>query len=293
VSESFFVPIGDSPEPARRDGELSVEPSVERYLALEACVGPWSPDAMHGGPPSALLVRACERVAGITRSGQIAVAGQVALRTSVEFLSPVPVGEIEVRSRVVRAGRRITLAEAWITSGRRDVLHARTWLLATQPPDSATRTPDLPPDPAPGAPGRAPRPADCPATMSTWSFPYAEAIDWRGVSGDPQTPGDAAVWACTRIPIVPGERPTGLQRAVLVADSGNGISSALDWQAWSFVNVDLDVHLSRPPAGEWVLVDARTRYQPSGTGLATSVLHDEDGVVGAGAQTLLVTPRNR
>ena len=36
-------------------------------------------------------------------------------------------------------------------------------------------------------------------------------------------------------------------------------------------------------------LDARTRYEPGGTGLATSVLHDESGVVGTGAQTLLVS----
>jgi acyl-CoA thioesterase len=74
-----------------------------------------------------------------------------------------------------------------------------------------------------------------------------------------------------------------------VADSGNGISAALDWDRWSFVNVDLAVHLSRPLTGEWVLLDARTRYEPGGTGLATSVLHDVDGVVGTGAQTLLIS----
>lgn len=87
-------------------------------------------------------------------------------------------------------------------------------------------------------------------------------MQWRSVSGDALGPGDAAVWSTPRIPLVPGRRPSGLQRAVLVADSGNGVSAALDWERWSFVNVDLDVHLSRPLRGEWVLLDASTRYQP-------------------------------
>jgi hypothetical protein len=115
-------------------------------------------------------------------------------------------------------------------------------------------------------------------------------MEWRHVSGDPGGPGDAAAWARPRIPLLPGEPLTGLQRAVLVADSGNGISAALDWDRWSFVNIDLVVHLSRGLVGDWVLLDARTRYEPGGTGLATSVLHDERGIVGTGAQTLLVSP---
>ena len=101
--------------------------------------------------------------------------------------------------------------------------------------------------------------------------------------------GDAAAWARPRIPLVPGETLSGLQRAVLIADSGNGISAALDWDRWSFVNVDLAVHLSRAVRGEWVLLDARTRYEPGGTGLATSELHDVDGAIGAGAQTLVIS----
>jgi hypothetical protein len=90
---------------------------------------------------------------------------------------------------------------------------------------------------------------------------------------------------------VDGEEPSGLQRAVLTADSGNGVSAGLDWNAWSFVNIDLDVHLSRPLVGEWVLLDAATRYESNGTALATSGLADEQGPVGRGAQTLVVTHR--
>lgn len=87
------------------------------------------------------------------------------------------------------------------------------------------------------------------------------------------------------------EEPSGLQRAILVADSGNGISAALDWDRWMFVNVDLDVHLARPFEGSWVLLDAGTRYTSAGSALAGSVLRDRHGVVGAGAQTLVVVPR--
>ncbi len=263
ISEAFFVP-----EPG----------SATRLRGQEACVGPWSTTLMHGGPPSALLVRACEHAA----AG--AAEGLVALRTSVDFLSGVPVGDVEVTARVVRAGRRITLTEAVLVAGDREVLHARTWHVRL------ADLPDLGADPRPADP-----PADPlahPPTMEAWGFPYARAMEWRAVSGDPEGPGDAAVWSRTRIPVVAGEEPSGLQRAVLTADSGNGLSAALDWSRWSFVNIDLDVHLSRPLDGEWVLLDAASRYERTGTGLVRSRLSDVRGLVGRGAQTLVISPAN-
>jgi Thioesterase-like superfamily len=260
VSEAFFTALGDG-----------------RFRAEEACVGPWSPDLMHGGPPSALLVRACERAA------EEAAPGLVALRAGVDFLSAVPVGPVAVVARVVRTGRRIALTEAVLDAGGREVLHARVWHVRTA--DEATPALDQQP------PAEVPPPEQSPPTMTDWTFPYARAVEWRAVGGDPVGAGPATVWSRARILVVPGEDPSGLQRAVLSADSGNGISANLDWAAWSFVNIDLDVHLSRPLVGDWVLLDATTRYEESGTALAASSLWDERGRVGRGAQTLVVAPR--
>jgi hypothetical protein len=84
---------------------------------------------------------------------------------------------------------------------------------------------------------------------------------------------------------------SGLQRAVLVGDSGSGVSSELVWDDWAFLNIDLDVHLLRQPESDWLLLDSRTRLGSSGTGLATTTFRDRVGVVGSGAQTLVVSPR--
>ena len=69
-----------------------------------------------------------------------------------------------------------------------------------------------------------------------------------------------------REPIVAGEPPTPLQRVLVVANTGNGVSSALDWRRFTFINVDLTVHLERLPGGEWVCLDAVTL--PGRTGMA-------------------------
>ena len=99
-----------------------------------------------------------------------------------------------------------------------------------------------------------------------FTFPYAEAIAWRFVSGAPKVPGPATVWARMRLPLVAGEPTSPLQQAVVLTDSGSGVSAALDWECWSFVNVELTVHLARAPAAGLGLPagrdhDARRRHR--------------------------------
>jgi hypothetical protein len=95
------------------------------------------------------------------------------------------------------------------------------------------------------------------------------------------------------VPLLPGEEPSPLQRVLVAADSGNGVSAALDWRRYLFINVDLSVHLHRMPEGEWVCLDAVTLPQPNGVGMADTALFDERGPIGRAAQTLLVDERDR
>ena len=81
------------------------------------------------------------------------------------------------------------------------------------------------------------------------------------------------------------------QRALVIADSGNGASLEIDVARWFSLNTELTVHLHREPAGEWICLDAQTTITPGGAGLATSALSDLDGPVGVAAQSLLITPR--
>ena len=74
-----------------------------------------------------------------------------------------------------------------------------------------------------------------------------------------------------------------------MADAASGISHVLDWRRWVFINVDLGIHLERPPEGEWMAMNAVTRLGPTGAGLCTSVLSDGRGRVGVSTQTLRVT----
>ena len=103
-------------------------------------------------------------------------------------------------------------------------------------------------------------------------------------------PGPATVWMRMRVPLVEGEEPTPLQRVLVAADSGNGVSAALDWREHLFINTDLSVHLLRPPESEWVVPRGRDAAGRP-LGLADTALWDERGRIGRAAQTLLVRPR--
>jgi hypothetical protein len=140
-----------------------------------------------------------------------------------------------------------------------------------------------PPPPGEGEPGR--------FFHTGYDVGYHTAMEYRFVSGAFMDAGPAVVWMRMAVPLLPGEEPSPLQRVLAAADSGNGVSAALDWQRYLFINVDLTVHLHRLPAGEWVCLDAETFPETSGVGMADTRLLDERGQIGRGVQTLLVADR--
>lgn len=250
---------------------------VARYLAGPATAGPWAPHLQHGGPPNALAVASAERRA----AAETGRDDLVAMRLAADFVGPVPVAEIEVRSRVVRAARSAALVEVDVSAEGRPCLLTRVWLVRSA--DTAAVAPALP------EPASVPEDPDGPVGLGV-EFGYGQSLEWRFVRGRMDVPGPAVAWVRPTIGLCEGLDYSGLARTALIADSASGISSELSWAEWSFLNVDLDVHLFRPFHGEWLLMDATTQLGAGGAGLARSTLSDVRGVVGAGLQTLVLAP---
>jgi hypothetical protein len=99
------------------------------------------------------------------------------------------------------------------------------------------------------------------------------------------------VWMRLRHPLLPGEPLTPLARLAATADFGNGVSAALPFERYLFINADLTIHLERLPRGEWIGLDARTLLHENGVGTAEGLLHDIHGPLGRAFQTLVVQPR--
>ena len=246
------------------------------WTSTELTRGPWSPEHQHGGPPAALLARALERdLAALEPAARI-------VRMTVEILRPIPIAALAIEVERVRTGRQVQELGGRILVEGREVCRASALCI---------RTTEL--DFAPPA-GAAPVP---PEQSAPFEFPFfTEAVGYhrgmevrfaRGTWGS----GAVTAWMRMRAPLVPGEEPSPLQRVMIAADSGNGVSAVLDVQRYTFVNPDLTVYLHRPPVGEWVCLDASTTPQPSGIGLAESALHDVEGPIGRSLQSLVVARR--
>jgi hypothetical protein len=267
-----------------------------RFRATEHTAGPWSPDAQHMGPPAALLTRELERCGGSVRRSDSDKAADTdagvdtdasrrssLVRLVFEVLGPVPLSELTVRAAVERSGRTVELLSAELIAGDRTAVRARAWRAAHTDTASVTA----------GAPASLPPPTGTEPMAIPYGLRrgYLNATEWRSVSGGMNGAGAATVWGRTLVDIVAGEKSTALQRLCAIADSGNGVSGRLDSRQWLYINTDLTLHLYRDPVGEWIGLDAETVVGPTGSGLATSVLHDHTGALGRAAQSLVIRPR--
>ncbi|MSO42484.1 MAG: thioesterase family protein [Solirubrobacterales bacterium] len=262
--------------------EAFYERDGDGFVAAELTRGPWDSGAQHFGPPAALIGREIERLGG-GRVGDQGPHAQVG-RITYELLRPIPIGRLSVSARLVRPGRSVELIEASLLSGQAEVVRASAWRV---------RVGDVefdPPAPSPAPPG--PEDAERKPYFPTGEeVGYHSAMDVRFVSGGFMESGPAIVWMRMRRPLVAGEEPTPLQRVLVAADSGNGVSSVLDIRRHLFINIDLSVHLHRMPEGEWVCLDAETRPERHGVGISDSALYDERGLIGRAVQTLLIGER--
>jgi hypothetical protein len=267
------------------------------FMPTEHAAGPWDPQALHGGAPAALITTAFERV---EPGSELPIA-----RLGFELLRPVPYAPLSISTAILRPGRRVQELTAELRDG--EELIARASALRVQPiPDDI---PAVSPVPAGGgvsdahaeseAEAAAERRMPGPEAGEQIRFALDEsdrpsfassAMEMRWLD-PPFELGPARVWMRLRHPLLAGEPLTPLARLAATADFGNGVSAALPFERFLFINADLTIHLRRQPLGEWIGLDARTLLDAGGTGLAVSVLHDVQGPVGHAFQTLVVQPR--
>lgn len=256
-------------------------PDGDRWIPHDLTRGPWSPNAMHGGPVAALLAHVAE---GAEAPGPMHPA-----RLTVELMRPVPIVPLTTRVDIVRPGKKVQWIEARLLADGAEV--ARATLLRI-------RAAEIPwPDRTAG--GDTKLLFDGPDGASAIRAPWADneraayhskATEHRIVRGMWGEIGPTIDWIRLKHPVVPDREPSPLQRVAAVADFGNGISSALPYEKFRFINPDLTVTLHRLPATEWVCLDATTFPERHGVGVAESILYDERGRIGHAAQTLLLEP---
>jgi hypothetical protein len=247
----------------------------ELFRSTELTIGPWSREHQHGGPPSALLTRALERL--LEPPAQL-------VRIMVEFFRPVPIGLLRVSAQVNRPGKKVRLLSASLFAGDVELCRASALALRTQPLELPPRR-ELP-----GFP-------NTPEKSTLFSFPffpdevrYQRAIETRIASGTFGR-GSMAAWMRLVVPVVAGERPSAWQQVMALADAGNGVGASLETNQFTFINPDLTVYLHRLPESEWLGLDADGWPEPNGIGLSQCGLFDERGRIGRSIQALVVDKR--
>lgn len=250
------------------------------YLSTPLANAGWYEEGQHGGAVSAL-------VAGHVEEAVPTLAGMQVSRITVEIFRVIPLVPLRIETEVVREGKRIQHVQA-------DVYDENDTLLSTAN-IQRLRVTELPlPETSAPPPLSHPPPDEITARVGyAWGVGASDrtmfhrhAMEVREVEGGFEEEGPATVWMRLVKPVVAGREITPLQRIVATADFCNGISRALDYESWVFMNPDLTVHVSRYPSGDWIGLSAESTYGHQGRGLATGTLWDTSGWLGRSTQSL-------
>lgn len=238
--------------------------------------GPWDINLQHGSAPSALVV-------AIAEQAPTPVPMRIA-RLTVDLMRPLPVAPLEVRTEILREGRKIQLCSVDLLANGK--LAVRGMVLKIR--RETIELPETVENPAVTLP---PAEEGHPAQGKITDNPFMGCLSMRVVKGAFNKPGPGAVWFRLERPMIEAQANSPAMRAVVAADFCNGVSSVLDFRSWSFINGDLSVNLARDPVGDWVLLDAETWLGPDGSGVACAKLGDSQGYFGRAAQSILIEPR--
>jgi hypothetical protein len=297
------------------------------YAPTEHARGPWDPGMLHGGAPAALIAAAFERM---QPGAELPLARLSFSFLRPIPLAPLRLSTRMTRPgrRVQELQADLYAGEQLVCSARGlRILPAPERLPELALAQIADHSPPPMADPASGQPVRFSfddvQRKSFAATAMEMRFlsgqplkgelqargdkPQTHGDELQAHGNEPQTHGGelaqidsvdpsmavghAEVWMRLRHPLLADEPLTPVARVAATADFSNGVSAALPFADYLFINADLSITLNRRPQGEWIGLDARTLLYPGGIGWAQSVLHDELGPLGLTQQALVVQPR--
>ncbi|MBX7167283.1 MAG: thioesterase family protein [Pirellulales bacterium] len=262
------------------------EREQNRWFPQRAAVGPWSSESLHAGPVAALCVTLGEEL----------VPGDdwVTTRLTMDLLRPVTTQPLEVGSRIVKAGRRVTLLE--ITLSQENKFTASAFVQRTRQQDFT-----LPPLEGTGV--ELQPPPDRPENFAPLNFdgrqprlaPFVdEASEIRTqVPGAMYKPTPSAAWIRVFAELLPGRPLSHTAAVAAAADCGNafGAPIGLESPQYLFMNADLTLHLARAPEEPWVRMAPESVWLDHGIGQTRCALCDRRGMLGTSVVTLPLAQR--
>lgn len=243
----------------------------DAFLPTRLAASPWERGKQNGvglGGLSTFLIETIPAPATMTTA-----------RLTIDILAAAPMEATFGRTRVLREGKRIQMVEAELVVGDRVVARATALRV---------RQEDTPPIPETNP---YPPPESVPEARFMPPQAFGGTLETRLVSGALRQPGPGVLWVNFGHDHVAGEPLSPLLRAAILGDFGGGLGSVLDANAWTYANLDITLHFSRAPIGEWLLIDATTTSAGNGVGRSDMILADTSGPFARAHQTLFVAPR--
>lgn len=268
------------------DGAYFQRASGGDFKPLENAASNWdSGSTLRGMAVSALLARSAEEAVSELQGGARIPIG--AVRWTVD-LSPVRMSSCVVRSRVVRAGRRVVLIDTELHQGLSVRARSRA-LFSRSTPDPTTDC-WLAPSVVP------PLPPPSLAASST-RLHWSESEGWSADAGRHMNPARKQIWQ-SAVPVVEGEEPSPFQITAAAADLASLVTH---WgsEGLLHINADVSMNVSRLPTEGEVGLVAVHRTEHDGVAIGTALMRDRAGDLGMSVVTSLaergraVDPRSR
>jgi hypothetical protein len=238
------------------------------FHPTEAALSRWGNDSLNGPAVVGLAARTLELEYG--RDGFLPT------RLTADLFKAAHRVPTEVRTRLIRDGRRIRNCECDVTQG--GVLVARATMVAYRrsepPPGEEWVTQDSFAPPA-GVSG--------PAYLIG-----SDDSGWSEMGTEHQNTARKRVYHRT-IDVVESERPSPFVRAVVAAEATSLVTN-MGTRGIGYINGDLTVGLSRLPLGDYVGVQADSHWCADGVAVGTAALFDDEGAFGTAMVTAIANP---
>tara|TARA_R110000868_G_scaffold123868_6_gene327743 strand:+ start:3024 stop:3797 length:774 start_codon:yes stop_codon:yes gene_type:complete len=226
---------------------------------------------LHGGAVSGLAVAVMEHMASTEGFG-------TPMTASVYILRPAPHEPLTTKITPLRIGGRIAILESELFAG--DKLVAKATAAFVKP----ISLPELKAVEAPAT-------SVTPDTMTKWArtrradrVTFFDALDIRD-------DGNGTKWGRMMRPMMTFDAPFASTFALSDNGTPYWLSGTELWPPrWGFPNIDVSLHASRARVGDWVGVTPTSDWRVEGSGLTDAVIRDEQGVLGRGCQTVVLTP---
>ena len=240
----------------------------ESLLPTELACSLWSDDQVHGVALSGALARSLERALADTDRADLLPA-----RYTVDLFRAARMQACDIRTTVVREGRRLCLVDALMEQNGEPVARASgLFLQPSEPAPGEVWEPDL---------SFEPPPLDLAPVSDAPRVPLfsSERIGWSTSFGEHQN-GDRKMTWQTGMPVIPDEQPSTFVAAASIADAASMVTN---WgsNGVEHINTDITLTLARLPVSLEIGLAAVDRASRDGIAVGTAAVFDREGRLGA------------